>query len=115
MEYWEGSMDWPLDEDWVCETCSQNVGLEWGMVHAQCRCNNCHTQYFMRAEDEGRTILTTPKCMLKEKYKEPLKQACMKYHIPIDKLTDKMIDEFMLVPSPHPSLKGGDNGRTNSG
>ena len=97
MEYWRGGMDWPLDGDWKCETCGRNVGLEWGMVHAQCRCNDCHTQYYMRADNEERTILKTPKCMLKDEYKTPLKDAWGKYGIPIDELSDEQIDEFMAL------------------
>ena len=95
MEYWRDVMNWPVDSDWKCETCRKNEGLKWGMVHAQCRCNNCHTQYYMREDDEPRTILTTPGCMLKEEYKEPIRKAYEKYQIPIDEMTDDMIDEFM--------------------
>ena len=95
MEYWQGYMKWPIEDNWACETCGENVGLEWGMVHAQCRCNNCHTQYTMRADDEQRTILTTPKCRLKDEYKLPFKQAWEKHHTLVDELTDEMLDEFI--------------------
>ena len=95
MEYWRGQMDWPLERAWKCETCGENHGLEWGLVHAQCRCNKCHTQYYMRADDEERTILTNPKCMLKDEYKEPARQAFMAYNIPIDELSDVQWDEFV--------------------
>lgn len=91
MEYWRGQMDWPIDKNWVCETCGLNVGLEWGFVHAQCRCNECHTQYYMRDGDKERTILTTPRCMIKDEYKEPVKKAYTKYHIPVDEITDDML------------------------
>lgn len=97
MNYWRGRMDWPLDKDWVCETCERNVGLEWGLVHAQCRCNDCHTQYKMRADDKERTIPTKPKCMLKEEYRIPAQEAYKKYQIPIDTLTDEQWDEFMVA------------------
>jgi len=93
MQYWQGRMDWSLDKDWVCETCGHNAGLEWGLVNGECRCNNCHTQYMMRV---GKTILTIPRCMLKEEYKQPIKQAYAKYQIPWDEMTDAMIDEFMV-------------------
>jgi len=93
MEYWRGVMDWPLDKDWRCETCGQNVGLEWGMVHAQCRCNDCHTEYYMRDDDEQRTILVTPKCMMKNEYKEPARLAWARYQISIDELSDEQWDE----------------------
>ena len=95
MEYWRGMMDWPIDKDWVCETCGQTVGLEWGMVHAECRCNSCHTLYYMRAGDKSRTILTKPLCILKEEYKEPAIKAWGKYHIPVDELTGEQWDGFM--------------------
>ena len=94
MEYWEGQMNWPLDKDWVCLTCGQNGGLEWGIVHAQCRCYICHTEYSMRADDEKRTILTTPKCRLKNEYREPIKKAYAKYQVTINEMTDNMINEF---------------------
>ena len=88
-------MDWPLDKDWICETCGGRHGLEWGMVHAQCRCNQCHTQYSMRANDEDRTILTTPRCLLKDEYKEPLKQAWQELHIPINEITKEQLEPYM--------------------
>ena len=95
MEYWQGYMNWPLDRDWVCETCGRDAGLEWGIVHAQCRCNDCNTENTMRADDEPRTILITPRCRLKDEYREPIKQVFAKYQVPIDEMTDGMIDEFM--------------------
>jgi len=98
MNYWRGMMDWFVDKEWICETCGQNVGLEWGLVHGQCRCNDCHTQYQMRANDKDRTILTIPKCLLKEEYKIPAKQAWEKYHIPINELTGEQWDEFVTQP-----------------
>jgi len=97
MNYWRGQMDWPLDENWNCPTCGQNAGLEWGMIHAQCRCNVCHTQFTMRKNDEQRTIVNTPICLLKDDYKEPLRLAYAKYKVPIDETSDDMIDEFMEV------------------
>ncbi len=97
MEYWRGGMDWALDKDWVCYTCDQNAGLEWGMIHTQCRCNNCHTEYTMRADDEERTVLTVPKCMIKDEYKEPLRKAYKKHQTPIDNITMDMIEEYKEV------------------
>ena len=67
------------------------------MFLAQCRCDNCHTQYTMRADDEQETILSTPRCMLKDEYREPIKKAWEKYQISISEMTDDMIDEFMIV------------------
>lgn len=95
MKYWRGYMDWTIDSHWKCETCGEYQGLEWGLIHAQCRCNNCHTQYFMRADDEQKTILTIPKCLLKDEYQEPARKAWIKYHVPIDSLSDSQWDEFL--------------------
>jgi trehalose-6-phosphate synthase len=95
MDYWKGQMDWPLDKGWKCETCGVNEGLEWGLVHAQCRCNKCHTEYYMR--DENDKIVTTPICTLKREYKEPAKRLWEKYHIPIDETNDAQWDEFVSL------------------
>ncbi len=88
MAYWEGYMNWPLDTDWVCQTCGTYNGLTWGLTHAQCRCNTCHTQYFMR--DRDREILTTPECLLKPEYEEPARILWKLHNIPIDEFTDEM-------------------------
>jgi hypothetical protein len=88
-------MDWELDNNWLCPTCGKNEGLEWGLIHAQCRCNVCHTEFTMRTNDEQNTIVIIPICMLKEEYKEPIKQIYAKYHVTIDEMTDEMFDEFM--------------------
>jgi len=96
MEYWEGQMNWPIDEKWVCETCGEYHGLEWGLVNGECRCNNCHIHYMMR---DGDTILTKPKSLLKDEYKEPIRKIYDKYHVPYDEMTDEMLDEFMDAPS----------------
>jgi hypothetical protein len=95
MNYWQGSMNWPLDKDWKCETCGANMGLEWGLVHAQCRCNQCHTEYFMRDGDDK--IVTTPICTLKPEYKEPARQIWLKYHAPMDATYDAWWYEFVKV------------------
>jgi hypothetical protein len=93
MEYWRGYMDWKLDNGWVCPTCGKNEGLEWGLVHAQCRCNVCHTEFTMRNKDEA--VVTTPICMLKDEYKEPVKKIYDKYQVPIEEMTDEMFNEFI--------------------
>jgi len=87
-------MDWPLDKKWVCETCDKNEGLEWGFVNGQCRCNACHTPYMMR---DGKDIRTTPRSMLRDESKNPIKQAYTKYQVPFDEMTEEMIDEFMPI------------------
>ena len=87
MDYWRGQMDWKLDKGWHCHTCGQNQGLEWGLVHGQCRCNVCHTQYQMRADNEARTVLTVPRLMIREEYKQLIKQAWEKYQTPLEEMT----------------------------
>jgi len=99
MGYWEGVMDWPLDTNWSCEICGSkpflliSSGLTWGLVHAQCRCDECHTQYHMR-NDEGK-VVTTPICRLKTEYKEPFKRAWQKYHLNLSEISDTQLEEFM--------------------
>lgn len=91
MEYWTGIMNAPLDGDWKCATCGDRY-LIWGLVNGQCRCETCHTEYMMRNGDK---YVTTPILMLKEEYRQPIKQVWDKYHVPISQMTDEMIDEFM--------------------
>ena len=91
MDYWKGQMNWLIDKDWVCETCGHNAGLEWGVVKGVCRCNDCHARYTMR---DGKTILTTPRSLLRKEYKQPMKQAYAKYHVPWDEMNNAMISEF---------------------
>lgn len=99
MEYWEGVMNWPLDTGWVCEVCGGYYGLEWGLVHAQCRCNQCHTEYTMRDSNEERTILTIPHCMIKDEYREPLIKAWSDLHIPVNEITMEQLEPYMEVAS----------------
>ena len=90
MNYWRGYMNWPLAEYWKCETCGENEGLTWGLVHAQARCNVCHTEYRMRVDDG--TITDKPVCRLKDEYKEPAKKGWTMYHIPISEWDDSKWD-----------------------
>ena len=93
MNYWRGYMDWPLNSTWKCETCGKNAGLEWGLIHAQCRCNHCHTEYRMR--DNQKQIVDTPICQLKEEYKKAARAAVAKYNVAIDEITDEQWDELL--------------------
>jgi len=87
MQYWRGLMDWPVDRDWKCPTCGESRGiLIWGFIHAQCRCDNCHTEFYMR--DENGERVETPICQLREEYKEPAKFAFEYFKKPISKLDD---------------------------
>lgn len=100
MEYWRGYMDWPVDPDWVCETCGGRV-LIWGLVHGVCRCDTCHTQYHMRPDGE---IVMVPVCRLKPEYKASAKAGWREYHKPISEWTDEMWDRaFSLVPQEVPA------------
>lgn len=93
MNYWEGYMDWPLADDWKCETCGENGPLEWGFVHAQCRCMNCHTEYKMRDKDQN--VVNTPICQLKDEYKIPSRLLWDKLHIPLELFSDDDWDSVM--------------------
>ena len=95
MRYWQGLMNEPLATDWVCETCGEYAGLEWGFVHAQCRCVVCHTQYTMK--DLDKAVVTVPICLLKPEYKEPAKRAWQLLHMPINVLTDRQWDEAFVL------------------
>ena len=96
MQYWKGSMSWPLDADWTCETCGTgpfflagfmtDSNLTWGLVHARCRCDTCHTQYHMR--DDNGEIVSIPLCMLKLEYKEPARILWERDSVPIDRITE---------------------------
>ena len=88
MEYWRGYMDWPIDPEWYCEICGDNV-LIWGLVHGVCRCRSCHVQYDMGNAKEPRT---TPLCMLKEDYREPYLWTWDRMQKPVDELTDEQWD-----------------------
>lgn len=78
-------MDWQVDEDWICEICNTKSRLVWGMVHAECRCNNCHAIYIMR-DDNGNRI-TKPIINIKDDYIQPAKDGYVKLQKPIDEFT----------------------------
>ena len=84
-QYWRGGMNWPIDHNWQCEICG-NFSLTWGILHARCRCNECHVQYHMRNENDD--IVTTPICMLKPEYYLPVKQIWLECQVPIDEWSD---------------------------
>ena len=86
MEYWRGVMNWPVIRDWKCEICGEQHMI-WGLPHALCRCNTCHTQYRMR-DKEGNKVIT-PICQLKPEYCGPAKMGYKRYAAPIDEFTDK--------------------------
>ena len=92
MEYWEGWMDWPLKEGWVCETCGKYAGLTWGLVNGRCRCDICHTEYMMR---DGKKIVDIPISMLKPEYKDPARIGWERFKEPITDWNDDMWDEVI--------------------
>lgn len=102
MSYWKDTMNWPIDKDWKCVICGSgpimsgesyallDSGLTWGLVHAECRCNICHTVYTMRDNSkEGRPRVTRPISLLKPDYVEPAKKAWARWHKPLDTLSDE--------------------------
>ena len=99
MEYWRGYMDWSLDENWKCEICS-NIALIWGFVHAQCRCDYCHTQYRMRDNDDK--VVTKPICQLKPEYYEAFKILWEKDHRPVDEISIEEWDSVLTNTQNNP-------------
>lgn len=92
MDYWRGYVDWELSYHWNCWACG-NKSLEWGMIHAECRCTVCGVHYFMR--DENGQRVTVPISMTKDEYVEPFKLIWAKYHRHIDEVPDSLWDEYM--------------------
>ena len=92
MNYWEGFMDWPKNANWKCETC-QHTELVWGLIHSQCRCDICHTEY--RMQDDDNKVVDIPICMLKEEYKTPARAGWIKFHTPISEWGDSEWDEVI--------------------
>ena len=102
MNYWNGSMNWPLDEDWKCEICGKNYGLTWGLIHALCRCNECHAEYFMRSDDEKNERVTTPILLIKSTFI----QAAMKFHRKTGKpVDDATREEWITLGVPEDEFK----------
>ena len=90
-------MNWPLDKDWKCEICGSR-SLTWGLYHAKCRCDKCHTNYYMRNDDSEQTVRTIPKCLIKKEFYEPAKKWWDETHKPI---TEADIEDWIRfgVPS----------------
>lgn len=91
MNYWQGYMNWPLNPDWKCPICGDNT-LEWGLVHAQCRCFQCHTEFRMR--DKDGVIVDIPIHMIKEEFLQPAIDAYKNLQIPLDDLTDSQWSQY---------------------
>ncbi len=105
LEYWKGSMNWPLDVHWKCVTCGTgpfmlaglmaNSNLTWGLPHALCRCDTCHTHYRMRDEDGEMT--PTPICQLKPEFRESAQILWERDSIPLNEITDEAWDSVMAT------------------
>ncbi len=96
MDYWRGQMDLRLDADWKCEICGENIGLEWGLIHSECRCNSCHSIYWMRDFTKpDKPVVSKPISGVLPKYKEALRQAINTHKAKFDDLTDEDIEKFM--------------------
>ena len=103
-DYWYGFMDWPIDRFWVCETCGKYQGLEWGLIHSECRCEKCHTPYWMRDKDDK--IVRIPISNLKPEYKNLAKIGWKKYGTPIDSWDKEKWNELRSQPSPGKEPEG---------
>lgn len=101
MDYWEGTMNWPIDPDWACEVCGMTpagdvakfvmgaASLTWGLCHGTCRCDLCHVQYTMRDwQAEGKPRVTTPICLLRPEFKVAFIKVWAEHHRPVDQITD---------------------------
>lgn len=94
MEYWKGGMDWYTEPEWTCWACGADaMWLEWGLIHAECRCSRCGVHYFMR-DDSGKAV-TTPIVMTKEEYIDPFKKIWAKHRKHIDTVSNEMWDRYM--------------------
>ena len=96
-------MDWPVKQGWECETCGENVGLTWGLMHGICRCNLCHTQYSMRDDEE---VVRIPVCQLKDEYKIPAQKLWRTCRLAVDEATDEDWDKAMAPPAHEFSVEG---------
>ena len=94
MEEWSGWMNWPLAISWRCETCGE-VSLTWGLVHATCRCDTCHTQYRMR--DETGKVVAIPINQYKPEYLAAAIAAWHAWKRPASTYTDKDWDEALAM------------------
>jgi hypothetical protein len=92
IEWWKGWMDWPLDKDWECVVCGRRQ-LMWGFIHAQCRCDACHTQYRMR-DLETDEVVATPICMLKPELRDIIIELYQIERIPIDEMDIERILKY---------------------
>lgn len=99
MSQWYGVMNLSLPEGWACQTCEEGgvrlagyavAGFTWGLVHGTFRCDRCHTQYTWR---NGKEILDSPLCRLREEYVELARRGWKKFHTPISGWTDQMWEE----------------------
>ncbi len=93
MEYWRGQMSWPTKRDWRCEICGGGAHfLLWGLGHGICRCDRCHALYKMR--DAKDNMVTTPICILKDDYMEPMRKMWLEEGVPYEDLTPETHDKY---------------------
>jgi hypothetical protein len=83
MNYWRGRMSWPLDAGWSCPICGYR-GLTWGLIHGECRCDQCHAIFGMR--ENGQPV-SAPVCYIKEEYFGAAQEAWRTFRAPLDELT----------------------------
>ena len=94
MSQWYGTMDWPIEAGWECETCgAESFYLLWGFVHGTCRCSKCHTEYRMRDSDGNR--VEVPISRLKPEYKNAARIGWKKTLRPISQYSDNEWDYYL--------------------
>lgn len=105
MDYWQGCMNWPLAKDWVCPVCGENAGLEWGVRHAQCRCNACHARFTMVEWDKpGKPVVDRPIPTIKPEYAQAEQWLWERNHRPLDEYEDADWDaSFAALGLPNPT------------
>jgi hypothetical protein len=115
MDYWSGSMNWPIEADWACEICNTPVSdkpggfvsavfggpLQWGFVFGECRCTNCHAPYRMLDYSQPTPAeVTRPIPGLKPEATEPARKLWQTLHKPIDEAT---LEEWIEAGLPPPN------------
>lgn len=95
-QFW-GVMDWPLSPSWKCIVCGKRR-LLWGILHAHCCCQTCHTEYDMRDYSQpGNRVVDTPITSLKDEFLQPAKLAWANWHKPLDELS---LEQWAKVGAP---------------
>ena len=93
MDYWRGGMDWPTTAGWSCWACGSGAEyLEWGLIHAECRCSTCGVHYFMRDDNGNRVEI--PIVSTNDPYIEPFKRIWADLRTHIDEVDDSTWEDY---------------------